>query len=177
MNIGRPEAKEYAPFYADYVSLVPEEDPVAALREQWNVVRRTAESVPRERETYRYGEGKWSVRELFGHLGDGERVFGYRMFCISRGDETALPGFDEKVYIASSGYDERPLSQLVQDLGLLREANLSLLGALDERAWRRVGNANGAPVSVRALGYIAAGHVRHHLKILAERYGIPTAGA
>jgi hypothetical protein len=177
MKIGRPDASEYAPFYAAYVSLVPEEEPVAALREQWEVVRRTAESVPRERETYRYGEGKWSVRELFGHLGDGERVFGYRMFCISRGDETALPGFDEKVYVASSGFDGRPLSELVQDLRFLRESNLSLLRALDEKSWHQMGNANGFPVSVRALAFIAAGHVRHHLKILAERYGIPTAGA
>jgi DinB superfamily len=168
----RPLETEYASFYAGYVSLVPETDILEVLRRQVVELERVARSVPPERETYRYAPEKWSIRELFGHLGDAERVFGYRAFCISRNDKAPLPGFDEKTYIANAGYDRRPLAELTFDLVATREANLRVLSSLDETAWRRSGNANGSPVSVRALGFIMAGHARHHLRVLSERYGV-----
>ncbi|HEV7517291.1 MAG TPA: DinB family protein [Thermoanaerobaculia bacterium] len=169
----RPADTEYAAaFYAAYVSLVPENDILPALSGQSALLRRVADSIPEERETFRYAPEKWSVREVIGHVVDLERVFGFRAFAFSRGETAPLPGFDEKVYVAHSGYDRRSLESLAGDFTNVREANLSFLRRLDAEAWDRVGTANGKPVSVRALAYVMAGHARHHLSILRERYGV-----
>lgn len=170
MITGRPAESEYAPFYAGYVSLVPEDDIVAALREQTAEITAIARGIPPERETFRYAPEKWSLRELFGHMVDAERVFGYRLFCISRGEEQPLPGFDEKSYVARSDYDGRPLPDIVEELVLVRDANLSIVERLDERTVHRAGVANGVSITVRALLFVLTGHVRHHLKVLEERY-------
>ena len=168
--IGRPVEVEFAPFYAGYVSLVPEADVLRVLEDQVADVRECTRAFIPTREGFRYAEGKWSVREVLGHVTDAERVFGYRAFCFSRGDENPLPGFDENDYVARSGFDRCSLTTLVQEFGQLREANLTVLGRLDDAAWQRMGTASGKPVSVRALAYIMAGHVRHHLQILSTRY-------
>jgi hypothetical protein len=167
----RPTDSEYAPYYERYVSLV-DGNVLAVLEEQKGVLRRLAESIPPERESYRYAEGKWSIREVIGHMIDGERVFGYRSFCISRGDQTPLPGFDENRYIADSDYNNRSLHDLVDELIAARDLNLRTFHALSEEAWSRLGIASGHPVSVRALAYITAGHLKHHVKVLASRYGM-----
>ncbi len=167
-----PAATEYAPFYAGYVDRVADGDILETLATQPTEVRRFAASVPAEREGHRYAPGKWSVREVLGHLGDGERVFGYRALRFARGDETPVPGFDENVYIARSGYDGWPLAELVAAWAAQRESNLAVFRHLDDDAWLRMGTANGQPVSVRALAYLLAGHVAHHLTILRERYEV-----
>jgi hypothetical protein len=172
MKIGRPKEDEYASFYAGYVARVPETDILEALRQQPGELSRIAGSVTPDKERYRYGEEKWSVREIFGHLVDAERFFGHRAFCVSRSDKNPLPGFDEKLYIEGSSYDSRPLSELVKDFSLLREANSRHLESLSEDAFSREGIANGAKVTVRSLAYVMTGHVRHHLAVLKERYGI-----
>jgi hypothetical protein len=172
MQIDRPKENEYAPFYAAYVARVPETEILEALREQPKALKRIAESLPADKERFRYAPDKWSVRELFGHLVDAERFFGHRAFCISRGDATPLPGWDEKTYIAGASYDSRPLAELVKDFSLLREANARLFENLEAATWPREGVANGAKVTVRALAYIMTGHARHHLAVLKERYGI-----
>lgn len=169
---GRPEATEYAPFYASYVARVPEEEILPVLAGQVVEIRSLAAGVPPERETFRYAPGKWSVREVLGHVTDGERLFGYRALAIGRGDETSLPGFDEQAYMVHAGFDAVPLADLAEDFAAAREANLRMLGRFDEAAWRRVGTANAVPVSARALAWIMAGHVRHHLAIFEERYGV-----
>ncbi len=168
----RPSESEYAGFYAGYVSLVPETDALAVLQAQPAELRQLAAAIPAGRETHRYAPGKWSVREVFGHLTDGERVFGYRAFCISRGDKASLPGFDENEYVAGAGYDQRPVAELADDFAALRGSNLAVLRRLEAEAWRRSGTANGTPVTVRALAFIMAGHVRHHLGVLRSRYGV-----
>jgi len=170
----RPNENEYAPFYAGYVALVAEDDIVTVLEEQRPEIFQLAAAVAPERETYRYADGKWSIRELFGHLTDAERLFGYRAFCISRGDQTSLPGWDENEYMATATFDRRPLFQITREFSMLRNGNLAFLRTLDDEAWRRMGTANGNPVSVRANAYIMAGHLRHHLNVLGERYGITT---
>jgi hypothetical protein len=166
----RPGDAEFAPFFSGYVSLVPETDIVAVLEDQAAEVRRRTRAWPPERESFRYATGKWSVRELFGHIGDAERVFGYRAFCISRGEEANLPGFDEQQYVAHSSFDVCRLADLVEEFEQLRESNLIVFRRFDEDAWRRAGSANGSPISVRALAFIMAGHVRHHLRVLSTRY-------
>jgi hypothetical protein len=172
MPTGRPAESEHAPYYGRYVSLVAEDDAIAALERQVDEIRRLVASVPADRETFRYGPDKWSVRQVIGHLVDGERVFGYRAFCISRGEQAALPSFDENAYVAESRYDEIPLPELGRELLAVRDANLVALRRLDAGAWTRMGSASGKPVSVRALGFVMVGHVRHHAAILRERYGI-----
>ena len=172
MRIDRPGENEYAPFYAGYVARVPETDILAALRAQPDELSRVASSVSEEKEHYRYGDEKWSVREIFGHLVDAERFFGHRAFCVSRGDATPLPGFDEQLYVSRAGHDSRPLSELVKDFSLLREANVRMLESLEASAWPLEGVANGVKVTVRALAYIMAGHARHHVAVLRERYGV-----
>jgi len=170
--IGRPGNGEYAPSYAGYVSLVPEDDIVGVLEKQVPVVRLQMQACPPERETFRYAPGKWSVREVLGHMADAERVFGYRVLCISRGEAASLPSFDENQYVAHSPFARCKLADLVDELGLIREANLVTLRRLDAAAWQRWGSANGSPVSVRALAFIMAGHVRHHLSVLSARYSV-----
>ncbi|HVS01365.1 MAG TPA: DinB family protein [Thermoanaerobaculia bacterium] len=168
----RPTEAELAPFYAAYVARVPAGDVVALLDGQRGVLRDLAAAVPAELEGHRYAPGKWSVREVFGHLIDAERVFGYRAFRIGRGDETPLEGFDENRYVDAAGCDGRPLRELAAELVAVRQANLWLFRGLGAAAWSRRGLANDSPVSVRALAYILAGHVDHHLAVLESRYGI-----
>ncbi len=168
----RPTGTEFAPFYAGYVGLVPETDILAVLDRQVEEIRRLAASVPAGREAYRYAEGKWSVKEVLGHIVDGERVFGYRAFCISRGEQAPLPAFDENRYVAAARSDATPLLELADELALVRRSNLVVLRRLAAEDWARVGTASGKPVSVRALAWIMAGHPRHHVNILRERYGV-----
>lgn len=166
----RPDPSEYAPAFAGYIALVPEPDILGALQSQGEETRALLTTIGEERASHRYAPGKWSIRELVGHLSDAERVFGYRAFAIARGEAASLPGFDENAYIASSGYDRWSLSDLVELLATLRRSNLLVLSALDDAAWSRVGKANHHPTTPRALAYCMVGHVRHHLKTLRERY-------
>lgn len=173
--IERPTPSEYAPFYAGYIATLPEGDILSLLEQQTSELRQLAAATPADRETFRYADDKWSVREVVGHMIDGERVFSYRALRFSRGDQTPVPGFDENDYVAASHFDQRPLSSLVDELVLVRQANLALFGGLAPEDWTRTGTANNHPVSVRALAFIMAGHVRHHLNILRDRYGVPAA--
>jgi hypothetical protein len=172
MASGRPADTEYAPFYAGYVSLVPEDDVLVALERQVEELRALSVSVPRELELHRYAPDKWSVRQVVGHMTDGERVFGYRAFCISRGEQAPLPAFEENAYVAQAGYDAVPLGELVDELVAVRRGNLAALRLLTASDWGRTGTASGKSVSVRALAYVMAGHPRHHLAVLRSRYGI-----
>src|SRR5687768_15121012 len=128
--IYRPDASEYAPFYAGYVALVPEQDIPGALAAQAGEVQRVAGAVAADRETFRYEPGKWSVRDIFGHIIDGERVFGYRAFSFSRGEAQALPGFDEKDYVAAGGFDRTPVAELAAEFAAVRDANLRVFRRL-----------------------------------------------
>lgn len=170
--IGRPEPSEYPEHYAKYVDLVTEADLLAALGEQVIRLREIAQAVPADRETFAYEPGKWTVREVFGHLIDVERVFGYRAFGMSRGDAGPFPGYDDEMYVARSGVGTRPLAELATEFAMVRFANLAALKPLDAAAWRLGGIANGKPVTVRAIAFMMVGHPRHHLALLRSRYGL-----
>lgn len=175
--IARPESSEYAPFYAGYVAAVPQgQDVLELLARQIPEITALAASVPPDRETFRYAPEKWSLRQLFGHLQDAERVIGYRAFCISRDEATPLPGFDEQLFIARSNYDARSLGSIVAEWRTARESNLAVLRQFDAGTWERVGIANAVPVSVRALAWILAGHVEHHRGVLRARYDVALPG-
>ena len=171
----RPTESEYAPFYRGYVAHVNEEEILPVLRSQLEALDVLLNRVAPEQETYRYAEGKWSIREVVGHLIDAERVFGYRAFSIARGESKNLPAFDENEYMLSAPYDRIDLEDLLSELRLVRLSNIAMLRNLDEEAWSRMGTANDAPVSVRALAFIMAGHVRHHMAVLSQRYHIAAA--
>lgn len=166
----KPTDNEYAPYYAKYISLVTEGDILAAMEQQPDEVSRIASAFPAGREQHRYEKGKWSVREVLGHLLDSERVFGFRAFCFSRGEKAPLPSFDENMYVERSHYDEAPLAELVAAFHALRKSNIAFLRRLEENQWREIGTASGYPVSVRALAWIMVGHARHHLNVLRDRY-------
>lgn len=173
--MNRPTESEYAPYYESYVARVTEDEILPAMRSQVDALDVLLDRVAPERETYAYAEGKWSIRQLIGHLIDGERVFGYRALCIARGETQNLPGFDEKAYMPNAPYESINLEDLLSEFRLVRLSNIAMLRNLDEAAWARMGMANDAPVSVRALAYIMVGHVRHHMGVLGERYQVAAA--
>ncbi len=168
----RPTETEYAPSFSRYVSLVPDPDVLAVLESQPAELAQLSSRVPADREKFRYAERKWTIREVVGHLIDSERVFAYRAFCISRGEQAPLPGFEENDYVTHSRYDDQPLADLMSEFALLRKGTLAFLRRLGNDDWERLGTANNNPVSVRALAYIMAGHVRHHVTVLRDRYGV-----
>lgn len=169
-SITRPDASEYAPFYGTYVSRVPDGDVLEMLETQRRAMQQLLAGMSEAVALRRYGAGKWSVKEVIGHLMDTERIFGYRALRFARGDETPLPGFDEQNYAPAGRFDDRRLSDLADEWDAVRGATIALVGSFDAAALARRGTANGKAVSVRALVYIIAGHERHHLAILRERY-------
>ncbi len=168
----RPTESEYDRFYAGYVARVPEGDILGVLSAQKDEIQEFARILPAAKASYRYADGKWTIRQMLGHIVDGERIFGLRAFCFSRGEKAALPGFDENDYVAAFAADSVPATELAAEFAAVREANLTFLRRLGEAEWARVGTASGKPVSVRALAWIMAGHPRHHLAVLSERYGV-----
>lgn len=170
LSIGRPEPDEYAPFYANYISQVQGNDILAALDEQRRQMLLLLSGRSESDGDIRYAPGKWSVKEVVGHICDAERVMSYRALCIARADATPLPGFDENNYVANSSFSRTPLADLIENFIAVRRATLSLFRNFDEQAWGRRGIANKNEVTVRALAYIIAGHELHHRRILQEKY-------
>ncbi|HUL03324.1 MAG TPA: DinB family protein [Gemmatimonadales bacterium] len=168
--IARPEATEYAPYYGTYVSKVPAGDLLQLLERQRADTQALLAGLSDERALHRYAPGKWSIKEVVGHIADAERIFSYRALRIARGDETPLPGFDENAYTPAGHFDARPLAELAAELDAVRRATIALFRGLEGDALVRRGTASNHGVSVRALAYIIAGHERHHVQILRERY-------
>jgi hypothetical protein len=168
----RPDAAEVPSGYAGYVGKIrPGEDLMTVLEAQLDEVRAAFGTLPESRGGYRYAPGKWSIKEVLGHLSDVERIFCYRALRFGRGDATAVPGFDEDAYAPAMQADRRTLADLLGEWVDVRRATLSFLRGLPPESWPRRGIANGKEVSVRALAYAIPGHVRHHLEVLADRYG------
>jgi hypothetical protein len=168
--MNRPNETEYATYYQGYVDQVSENDIMAVLRGELDELDVLLARVPAEKETYAYAEGKWTIREIIGHLIDGERVFGYRALCLARGEKQNLPGFDQNDYMLTAPYNHIELEDLLSEMRLVRLSNIAMLRSLDEEAWNRMGTANGNEITVRALAFIMGGHVRHHMNVLKERY-------
>jgi DinB family protein len=172
-RVAPPAAGEFAAPYARYVSRVGEEDILEALDRQTSEVNAVLGPLSEERSQYRYAPEKWSVREMLGHIADTEQVMAFRALAISRGETQPLPGFDENAWMVDVPFGGRPLREGLQRFAHSRAANVILLRQLAPEDWLRLGTASGWPVSVRGLAWIMVGHVRHHLAVLAERYGIP----
>lgn len=168
--MSRPEKTEYAEYYETYVSLVEETDIVSALQNQLDEIENLFAGMTEEKGAYAYAAGKWSIKELIGHMIDGERIFSYRAMRISRADKTPIEGFEQDGYIENSNFNAAKLSDLLEEFALVRKANLLLFKNLTAEAWTRRGTASGWEFSVRALAYIMVGHVRHHANVLKTRY-------
>lgn len=166
----RPDAGEYADFYAGYISGVPDGDLLELLSLQQEEVAASLAGVPEAKGNFAYAPGKWSLKDVLGHIADGERVFSYRALRIARGDEIPLPGFDENAWVPNAGAGARTMKDLLDELTAVRASTLALLGHLPAEATTRRGTASGKTISVRALAWIIAGHERHHLQIIRERY-------
>ena len=170
--VARPEAGEYAPYYQTYIDRVPAGDVIALLARQMDDTAALLATVKETDAGHRYAPGKWSIREVVGHISDAERVFAYRALRFARGDEAPLQKFDENLYVTGGGFDRRTLADLVAELRAVRQATLALVRGLDAAAVGRWGTASGHRVTVRALLHIIAGHEAHHVRILKERYGV-----
>jgi hypothetical protein len=168
--ITRPAPDESIPYYHRYIDKVSDEELGPQLTQQLREVEQLFENVTDRDALSRYADGKWSVKEILGHLSDTERIFTYRLLRIARGDATPLPGYDETAYVPTGRFDDRPLPMLLAELRAVRLSTAALLEGLPEEAWGRWGEANGSPVTVRALAYIIVGHVAHHLGVLRSRY-------
>lgn len=171
MTINRPAASEFATFYAGYVGKVPDSGPVQLLEAQIGRLEKL-KSLPEDKANHAYAEGKWTVKEVIGHLADAERVFSYRLTRIARGDQTPLAGFDENAWAKTAPHARRPMAKVADEMIAIRRSTLALIDSLDDTAIANTGLANNNPVSARAICWILAGHSQHHLDILNERYGI-----
>jgi len=170
LTIAQPESGEYDAYYDRYVSLVAGNDILNALEKQLPETTRLLSARSEREGDFRYAPGKWSVKEVVGHLSDSERILAYRVLCIARGDTTPIAGFEQDDYVRNSPFSRCRLSDLVQEFAGVRQTTLSLMRNLDQDAWMRRGVANKNEISVRALAYTIAGHELHHRKILLEKY-------
>lgn len=168
--LGHPSPGEHNPYFERYISLVPEQDPRPLLETQARDLLDLVATIDEGRGGFRYAEGKWSIREVIGHLSDTERVMAYRALCIARGEQASLPGFDENAYMVQAPFDRLTLAELAAEFAAVRHANVLMFRQLADADWHRIGTANKHPASPRALAYIMVGHVRHHVTILQERY-------
>jgi DinB family protein len=172
LSIPRPAANDAAPFYQGYIAEVKGENVIEQLADQLEEVEELFGSLDDPAAAARYAPGKWSVKEVLGHLTDAERIFSYRLLRIARGDGTPLPGFDENAYVPAGRFDTRPLRSLLADFRGVRESTRALIQGLPLECWANQGEASGTPISARALAYIMVGHVAHHLGVLRDRYGL-----
>jgi uncharacterized damage-inducible protein DinB len=166
----RPASSEFAPYYQTYVGKVPDGNILDTLRVQGTDVLALLRGIDESRSQHRYAEGKWSLREVLSHINDAERLFVNRAVWFARGLATPLPGFDQDVVMATAEADARSWKSHVDEFEAIRAATVSLFANLPDAAWSRTGTASDNLVSVRAIAWITAGHVNHHVGLIRERY-------
>ena len=168
--MGRPAASEHDEYFGRYIGLVAEGDILEILEGERAKTQKLLSGLSEEQSTYRYAEGKWSIREVIGHLIDSERMFQYRALCFARRDPAHLPSFEENDYAKESNAHQRPLAELTEEYDLVRRSSISLFKGFDEEMTTRSGVASVFEFSVRSLAYILAGHEVHHRGVVVERY-------
>lgn len=166
----RPQDGEFFSHFQVYIDQVPEGDLLELIEQQPEQLLLELGEISEEQGNFRYADGKWSLKEVLGHMVDTERIMSYRLLRIARGDTTPLPGFQEELFVSNGQFDQRSVTEILQDFSVVRKSTLSLVQNLDDTAWVRMGTASGGPVSARALAYIIYGHALHHFKIIRERY-------
>ena len=167
--MNRPQPDEYPVFFAGYIDAVSD-DVIVELERQTDAFPEFLRGLTEEKADFAYAEGKWTIKELIGHLIDTERIMAYRVMRIARNDATPLAGFDENDYVANAHFADRNLESLAEEFALLRRTNMYLIKSFNDEEINRTGTSNGNLISVRALIYIMAGHLNHHRRIIEERY-------
>lgn len=171
MLIAKPEAHQHPAWASVYIDLVPDDGrPLDHLAQGLDDLVSTIEPLNEAQLLHRYEADKWTIKEMLVHLMDAEHVFTYRALCAARKDKTPLPGFDHNAYVPVSGANERDIAGILAEYRALRAATLAFFSNLTEDALDEVGEANGTPCSAKAMLYMIAGHERHHLRIIRERY-------
>lgn len=169
-DLRRPDPSEHAEYYAGYIAGVPDGDIIATLRDQLEQTVELLRSIPAERETFRYAEDKWTLREVVGHLIDTERMFAYRALAMTREDDVDMPGMDQDAWSASSNAGDRALSDLIEEWVAVRRANVHLFATLPAGAGARRGRASGYDFTVRSFPWIIAGHELWHRGLIRRDY-------
>ncbi len=167
--IPKPQPDEYPKFAEGYVSIVPTTNVLELLEESKNTVYNLFSNMREEKAMYAYADGKWTLKQVLGHMIDTERTFAYRAFCFSR-NNVELPGFDQDIYVNNTDFNSRTIQSLADEYKVTRESNLFLYRSFSEEQLLRRGIASNSPVTVRGLVYMTAGHEIYHLKLIRERY-------
>ena len=168
----KPTTEEYAAFYEGYIKRVPEGNIIERLEQQSNIVQSVLSSLTEEQANYRYAEGKWSVKEVIGHLTDNERIMSSRLLRIARGDQANHPGYDQDVLMQSHPFDAYTLADLIEEYAAARRSALLMLRHITPEAWLRRGIVSDNPASARSIAYVLVGHELHHLSVLRDRYSV-----
>ncbi len=171
--LGPVPADEAAPVYAEFLAAFPDGQVGRHLQAQIVELEQLCASLTDADAMFRYAEGKWTIKDVIGHLLDGERIFAYRLLRISRGDTTELPGFEENDYVPEGQFNRRSLQNLIAEFTLQRASTLALANSIPPEAWPRMGTANGHRISARALVFVILAHTAHHFRVLRERYQLP----
>ncbi len=166
----RPSADEFNPYYAGYIAQVPDGDVVEALIGGAEIASALLGDLDEATAAHAYAPGKWTLKEVLLHCADAERIFAYRALRIARGDSMPLPGFDENAYVPLSGAANRGIDDILDEFESVRESTVTLFSGLPADAWTRRGTASDHPVSVRAIAWISAGHLLHHMGVIQDRY-------
>ncbi|HKR04319.1 MAG TPA: DinB family protein [Bacteroidia bacterium] len=170
IKITSPLPADYPGYYGTYIRKVKGDDLIKSLTEIHQQTKDVLKNVSEEKLNYRYAPGKWTIKEIIGHLADGERVFAYRALCFARNDKTPLPAFEENDWAIASNAGQRTFSELMDEFDAVRESTLRLFKSFDEEMILRKGIANEVEISVKAIGYSIAGHELHHAEVIKERY-------
>lgn len=169
----KPDTSEYGSFYQGYIDLLPDSEPVLKiLSEQPDELFAILEKLDEETFSYRYAPGKWSIKEVLGHIIDTETIFAYRALSFARGEKIELHGYDHEEYVENGNFNKRNAKDLLEDYKVVRSHTVRLFESFDEEMLKRRGVANNYSCSVRALAFIIAGHERHHIKLFREKYGL-----
>jgi uncharacterized damage-inducible protein DinB len=166
----RPEPFDYAPYYGKYIALVPDGDLAVILSRQIDATSALLSPLSEQQAAYAYAPGKWSIKEVLGHLMDTERIFGYRALRIARNDKTPLPGYEQDDYVATANFNARSMSSLLEEFAAVRKASVELFKHFTEEEWIRRGTANQVEMTALSLGYVVAGHELHHVDVVRKRY-------
>jgi uncharacterized damage-inducible protein DinB len=166
----RPQPNDYPSYYETYVKLVPDGDIEETLQRQQQETIAFLNKITEEESEQTYAPGKWTLKEVVGHISDIERVMAYRLFAIARGEKKTLQGMDQDAYVASANFNQYSWSHLLNDFSTVRSATLSLMATIDDQSWTRLGTMLDYPVTPHALVFIIAGHELHHLKIISVNY-------
>lgn len=165
----RPLEGEFPDYYKLYIDAVPGENAIKYLESQVLDLQSFISDIE-EFENFAYLPGKWTIKEVLGHLTDAERVFGYRAMRFARGDNSSLPGFDENSYVQAAHFSKRAITDIAHEFSMMRHSNIHLFKSFTEEELNRTGTANNQNISVRSIVFAIGGHVAHHVHVIRERY-------